>query len=334
MGLLDLLRRLGILRGGRRPRRRSPPIPPDVGHDTIELARRLGLPLSQVQATELAYQEFTIPKRSGGRRTIAAPQPALKGLQRRILRRLFSRLKSHPCATGFERGRSIVTNAAAHVRADVVVKMDLEDFFGSTEADRVRDYLRAIGWNADAADLLVRLCTHAGSLPQGAPTSPRLSNLVNYEMDARLAGLAGKLGGAYTRYADDITFSFRGADVSAASPTAARNPKTLQLGPPRGGVEGLLHACTASAIGLTKCIVADYGYRLHKKRKLHVRRRHQCQLVTGLVVNQQVALPRRTRRWLRAVAHRLQAGRDASLTPAQLAGWDALASMIETQAPR
>ena len=333
MGLLDLLRRLGILRSGQRRPRRRPQIPPEIGHDSGELARRLGLPLLQIQAAEVAYQEFTIPKRSGGQRSIAAPHPALKDLQRRILRRLLSRLKSQPAAMGFQPGRSIVSNAAAHVGADVLVKMDLKDFFGSTTADRVRDYFRAIGWNADAAELLVRLCTREGSLPQGAPTSPRLSNLVNCEMDARLSGLAGKLGGVYTRYADDITFSFRGADASAAGPMTARNPKTLQLGPPRDEAGALLHACTASAIGMTKHIVADYGYRLHQKRKLHIRRRHQCQLVTGLVVNERVALPRRTRRWLRAVAHRLQAGGEASLTPAQLAGWQALAAMIESQRP-
>src|SRR5262249_44280484 len=153
----------------------------------------------------------------------------LKTIQRRILRRLLGRLRCHPAATGFERGRSIVTNARAHVGKAVVVQMDLKDFFTSTTTRRVRKYFRKTGWNREAADLLIRLCTHQGGLPQGAPTSPRLSNLVNYRLDARLARLAGRrrlydprtgqrigsreIGAKYTRYADDLTFSFQSDDA-------------------------------------------------------------------------------------------------------------------------
>jgi len=126
---------------------------------------------------------------------------------------------------------------------------------------------------------------------------------VNYEMDARLSALAGRIGGVYTRYADDITFSF---------PSDAR----LSVG---------------IAIRATKRIVDEYGYRLHLKQKLSIRRRHQSQRVTGLVVNDRVALPRETRRRLRAIEHHLRAGREASLTPEQLAGWHALMAMIEKQ---
>ena len=86
--------------------------------------------------------------------------------------------------------------------------MDIQNFFPTTSANRVLAYLRAIGWDKHVAKLLATLCTYKGYLPQGAPTSPRLSNLVNFEMDARLHGLAYRAKAAYTRYADDITFSF------------------------------------------------------------------------------------------------------------------------------
>jgi RNA-directed DNA polymerase len=274
------------------------------GKTIKELARRLDESAETLLRTYPRYHTFTIPKRSGGTREIQAPKPALKELQRKILRRLLARLRSHPNVTGFERRQSIVTNARTHVGADVIVRMDVKDFFPSTSAERVYQYFRNIGWNKKAANLLVNLCTLDGALPQGAPSSPRLSNLVNYQMDARLAGLAKKIGASYTRYADDITFSFYDDN----------------------------HASVSLAIRYTKMILAEYGYRIHHKKKLHIRRRHQCQQVTGLVVNEKVALPRQTRRWLRAVKHHLTTGRPASLTPEQLTGWQALQYMIETQA--
>ena len=275
----------------------------DVGLDVAELARRLDMHEDELRAVSPSYREFDIPKRSGGSRRICAPEPHLKALQRRILRRVLGRLRCHACATGFERGYSIVSNAMHHAGQAVVVRMDLRDFFDNTAAKRVSKYLRAVGWNRQASKLLVALCTRKGGLPQGAPTSPRLSNLVNTRLDARLAGLARRLGAAYSRYADDLTFSFATDDPAA------------------------IH----TLIRMTKMIVADEGYALHQTRKLHIRRRHQQQMVTGLVVNDRVDLPRRTRRWLRAVEHHIETGRDATLTPAQLEGWRSLQSMIDCQ---
>jgi len=303
------LDRHGRRRERRRQRRaqRSTKRPPRrTGLGLMDLSRRLGLAVSDLQRTPVQYDEFTLPKRGGGVRRILAPRPRLKALQRRILRRLLGRLKAHPAATGFERGKSIVTNARVHAGAAVVLRMDIRDFFPSTQSARLRAYFGAIGWGSEAVLLLLKWCTCDGGLPQGAPTSPRLSNLVNYEMDARLEGLAAALGATYTRYADDITFSFR----------------RDQRGP------------VAGAIRSTKAILADYGYALHRKKKLSIRRRHQRQTVTGLVINDSVALPRETRRRLRAVRHRLATGRDATLTPQQLAGWDALESMIARQSGR
>lgn len=275
-----------------------------AGRTLEQLADWLQVNLDTLVNLEPTYNEFTIPKRSGGQRVISAPDAELKKIQRTILHRLLKRLKSHPNVTGFESRHSIVTNANAHVGSVVVLRMDIKDFFASTSAKRVGKFFSAIGWNRRVSNLLTKLCTHNNALPQGAPTSPRLSNLLNYPLDARLAGLASQHNAVYTRYADDITFSF---DVD--------DRKVIRL-----------------VIRMTKVMLEEFGYQIHHKKKLFIRRRHQQQKVTGLVVNERVALPRETRRWLRAVQHHHQTGRPATLTDQQLAGWQSLHNMIAVQA--
>jgi RNA-directed DNA polymerase len=269
--------------------------------DIEELAKRTGLTVSELRAARPTYRRVPVPKRSGGTRELLVPDDATKVLQRRLLRRVLARVPVHPAAHGFERGRSIVSNAAPHTGRTVVVRMDVIEFFGTTSVRRVRRLFRVLGWDAETAELLTRLTTHDGGLPTGAPTSPRLANLVNVLLDARLTGLAEALGARYTRYADDLTFSFDGDD----------------------------HAALVDLLGATRRIARAHGYRLHVERKLQIRRRHHRQTVTGLVVNERVALPRQRRRWLRAVEHRIYSGREATLTREQLTGWQALESMVE-----
>src|SRR5262249_53263261 len=143
-------------------------------------------------------------------------------------------------------------------------------------------------------------------LPQGAPTSPRLSNLVNWLLDSRIDRFVRRRKGSYTRYADDITISF---------------PKDY----PRR-VRG--------AIQRVRRLVQALAYRIHVRGKLRIVRSHEQQRVTGLVVNKKPQLPRAVRRRLRAVEHHLRLGLSATLTPAQLEGWRALCRMIEAQSQR
>ncbi len=327
MGFFDILKMIfGCCPSGPKLRKLNL-TPPDPGLGPEELARRLELPLDQMLSVGADYFHFDIPKRRGGKRGITAPNPALKQIQRRILRRLLNRLNTHSAAMGFEKHESIVTNALCHVGSEVVLRMDFIAFFNSTTVDRLRAYFYGIGWGKEATDILIRLCTHNGSLPQGAPTSPRLSNLINIEMDARLDGWAKKVGAIYTRYADDMTFSFAQLAYPLAITQRAQNPRTLEHISKRMEARHII----SSTIRMTKWVLAEYGYELHSKRKLNIRRRHQQQRVCGLVVNERVALPRKTRRWLRAVRHHIDNGRGATLTPKQLAGWDALEQMIATQ---
>jgi RNA-directed DNA polymerase len=157
--------------------------------DTPEAELRAWLGSRPMWTFGFEYTHFTIPKRRGGERTIEAPSDKLKSLQRRILHRLLNPLPVHAAATGFVRGRSIVDNARPHVASGVVINLDLADFFPTITVDRVAALFHALGWDAESSTILGRICTSDGHLPQGAPTSPAISNLVCRRMDARLAGL-------------------------------------------------------------------------------------------------------------------------------------------------
>ncbi|MBP7635249.1 RNA-directed DNA polymerase [Candidatus Ozemobacteraceae bacterium] len=276
------------------------------GNDLRELARRLGVSVEELTSIRPAYREIRVKKRSGGTRLLLEPSPELKKIQRCILHKLLKRLSSHESVHGFESGRSIVTNAQQHANKDLVICVDLKDFFQKTQVRRIREYFTFIGWNTDAADMLMHLTAWNGGLPQGAPTSPRLANLVNHALDARLEGLAKHHGGTYTRYADDLTFSF---------PTRKELPKKE----------------TGTFLEMVSRIVKENGYSMHGKEKLRVMTYARCQSVTGLVVNQKVDLPRRTRKWLRAVEHHRVTGKPATLSDEQLNGWRSLRQMIIDQ---
>lgn len=231
--------------------------------------------------------EFRIPKKDGGERILLAPHGKLMTVQRWILRHILDRAKPHACATGFVEGRSIVDNAQPHAGRAVVVRLDLKDFFPSIRFEQVRRVFQSLGYPYRVASVLAGLCTADGRLPQGAPTSPALSNLVCRNLDRRLAGLAGHHKFIYTRYADDLVFS-------------SNNEKLPKL------------------IPFFKQLIREEGFEVNE-RKISVMRRGQRQVVTGLVVNEEPNLPRRQRRLLRAALHRARtAGLHAVEWPAAL----------------
>ncbi len=286
-------------RGGRNAVRRALGIAPGVK----QLARRLDATPERLRGFSPFYREVRIPKRSGGVRVLHVPDANTKELQRRILRRVLARLKSHRAAYGFEAGRSIAHHAAQHTRRAIVLHFDVVDFFPSTRAERIEAMFLRLGWNREAAALLTKLTTYKGGLPQGAPTSPRLSNLVNAGLDAAIASRVGALRGRYSRYADDITVSFPEDHHHSVERTKSRVMHELCL----------------------------RGYRMHLRKKLSVRRAYQRQVVTGLVVNDKVALPRHLRRKLRAARHHIATGRPATWTEEQLRGWAAFEQMVRDQ---
>ena len=271
-----------------------------------ELVRRLDVKIEALRSVDKSYNQFSIPKKNGSPRQISAPNNDLKKLQRRILRRLLNRLPIARQATGFRKGVSFVDNARSHQNQKIAIKNDLVDFFPSISSTSVYGYFIRIGWSRPVAKLRAGLLCHDDRLPQDAPTSPAVSNLVAFSLDLELGRISQSKGGVYTRYADDITISFN------------TQPEDLNR-----------------FIGYCFNTIGKLGFTPHVGKNFSVRRFYRRQMVTGLVVNQKAQLPRETRRWLRAVEHRIQVIKDGdvlgnrpTLSHNQLEGWKSLQEMI------
>jgi RNA-directed DNA polymerase len=263
----------------------------------IRSSKQLGHFLLASDQGDGPYTRFSIPKRSGGERVICAPKKQLRWVQRQILEKILQPVPVHDAAHGFVCGRSTVTNAAPHLGATLLLKFDLQDFFPTVRMHRVLGLFTRLGYHAGAArfraddtsreiaPVLARLCCYTPDprlwgeavLPQGAPTSPAITNLICRRLDARLTGLAQRNQGTYTRYADDLTFSFRHQE--------------LDLGRFRWWVDQICH---------------QEGFLVHQD-KFRVIRRSQRQLVTGIVINDSLRVPRDERRRFRAILHNCRA---------------------------
>jgi retron-type reverse transcriptase len=244
-------------------------------------------------ATRIHYIQFEIPKKSGGMRTLSAPHRTMASAQEWILDNILSKLPTEEPAHGFIPERSILTNAQVHAGKGIVVNMDLEGFFPNITFPRVRSVFQRLGYSPCIATLLALICTECPrkkvtydgteyyvatgkrGLPQGACTSPALSNQVARRLDRRLSGLAKKLDLAYTRYADDMTFSA----------PAEFNDKVGYL------------------MARIRHIAQEEGFAINPK-KTRVLRQNTAQVVTGLVVNDVPGVPRETVKRLRAILHR------------------------------
>jgi RNA-directed DNA polymerase len=188
----------------------APPRPPSG--QARQLAEILGVDAGGLDSIRLGpryhYRPFRVAKPDGRERRLLAPSPALKRLQRALLSNYLDQIPVHPCATAYHPGASTVVNARRHARSRLIATVDLRDFFESTRAARVRRAFVEQGWRDEALQALMRLCVFRNGLPQGAPTSPCLSNLANVRLDERLLRLAQRSGAIYTRYGDDLTFSW------------------------------------------------------------------------------------------------------------------------------
>lgn len=155
------------------------------------------------------YCEFEIPKRTGGMRKISAPHGLMRELQTALQPKLQQIYEGHPSAHGFIPARSVVTNATPHAGRHWVLNVDLADFFPSINFGRIRGLFMAppFSMGPKAAAVMAQICIHGNGLPQGAPTSPVLSNFIAAALDRRLTRLAREHKCDYTRYADDLTFS-------------------------------------------------------------------------------------------------------------------------------
>ncbi len=289
-----------------------------LGHTEAQMSQ---LVIRSRVSTVSHYVRYEIPKRTSGMRTIYAPKKRLRELQRAINRELASKLPVSEHAHAFIKGHSVRTNAQAHVGRKIILQMDLANFFHSITAKRVRGLLISLGYSFDVADWLSELVTErertvegratgpvfVASGPricvQGAPTSPAIANAILHRMDRRLAALARWFGFAYTRYADDMTFS--GDDPKRAYGLAS----------------------------IARQVIEREGFKINRD-KTRVLRRRRRQIVTGVVVNDKPTLPRVEKRRLRAAVHHENAGKLSEEQSRKLSGKLGYLNMIDDQAAK
>ncbi|EPV2480616.1 retron St85 family RNA-directed DNA polymerase [Enterobacter ludwigii] len=162
-----------------------------------------------IYRADFRYKIYSIEKKGPEKkkRTIYQPSRELKALQGWVLRNILDKLSSSPFSMGFEKKQSILNNATPHMGANFILNIDLEDFFPSLTADKVFGVFYSLGYNRLISSSLTRICCYRNLLPQGAPSSPKLANLICSKLDYRIQGYAGSRGLIYTRYADDLTLS-------------------------------------------------------------------------------------------------------------------------------
>ena len=259
-----------------------------------ELAIDLDMPIKKltyllyVKGTANCYSTFSVAKRSGGERIICTPNEQLKAVQRKLAKLLQSRRNEMretgncPCVLshGFETKRDIFTNAKIHRNKRFVLNLDLEDFFGSIHFGRVVGYLeknKSFLLSHEVAVAIAQLCCYHGKLPQGAPTSPVLANMVCDVLDYRLLKIAKKYRVDYTRYADDLSFS-------------TNDPKFLE------NYDAFYHEVAGT--------IKRAGFMVNEK-KTRLQYRDSRQTVTGLIVNKIINIDRQYYKDTRAMADRL-----------------------------
>jgi RNA-directed DNA polymerase len=259
--------------------------------------------------TEL-YKKFEIPKKTGGARTISAPCPELKFLQKQLAKLLqecndeiekaanlkknlllkYKEPKKRSFSHGFKPGYSIVTNAICHRNKNLVLNIDLQDFFGSIHFGRIRGYFiknNNFKLNQKVATVIAQIASHENALPQGSPCSPIISNLIAHVLDIKLAKLAYTDKCTYSRYADDITFS---TNKKAFSENLAKctDPES--------------HSWIAGKV-LESTIKTSWFSINSKKTRLQYRDSRQT--VTGLTVNSKVNVHAEYHRTAKAMTHKL-----------------------------
>ncbi|WP_255350290.1 MULTISPECIES: retron St85 family RNA-directed DNA polymerase [unclassified Methanosarcina] len=222
---------------------------------------------------EKAYSTFKIPKKNGGLREINAPSKKMKNIQRWILNNILYKLNAGNLAHGFIPDRSILTNASIHVGQDLVLGIDIKDYFPSISFRSVYYIFKSAGYTKKIAWSLSDLCTYHWKLPQGAPTSPMLANLSTVDLDYEIDNYCTRRNFRYSRYADDIT-------ISGSYKLPMHKQKIIE-------------------------IIERNGFVINEE-KTRVLSRGSQQKVTGLVVNDKVSIGRRKKKILRAIVHNIQ----------------------------
>lgn len=234
------------------------------------------------------YSTFFVRKRRGGRRELCIPGDGLKVIQQKLVQVFTAVYRPHNSVHGFVTQRSVATNAQMHERQSWVLNVDLEDFFPSINFGRVRGLLMAkpYGLPANIATIVAQLCCRNRQLPQGAPTSPIVSNMICAQLDSQLSLLARRYKSIYTRYADDITFSRSSVifPASLAARDVSASPPITILGP------------------ILQATIEANGFKVNPL-KIRLQSTHERQEVTGLKTNTRVNVSREFTHRIRAMIH-------------------------------
>ena len=282
-----------------------------------------GITVSKLSSLNASYQEVLIRKKTGGTRKLLIPNDELKDTQKSFAEFINQRFKKkmHPACHSYRKHKSILSNAIAHLSCSVLVKLDIKDYFQSITFEQVKNTLE-LGLNSidfhpefdfiveygkdnltniqgylgtkEAQEVLKKLVYSDNGLPQGAPTSPVISNLVLSNFDKEVYALVTSLNGAYTRYSDDITISFK-EDSSQK---------------------------VAQVIKFVEAKLAENGFKLNKKKgKINVLRPHQAQRICGVTINSgKPTISRKQRRLIRAAQHNAKQSKPTTFTEDQIKG--------------
>lgn len=251
---------------------------PARGHDLsiTDLSLVIGvsprLLTSFIHAPQNHYRKYEIGKRGGGKRTINSPRTFLKVVQYFILDYFLFRLQSHEICHSFQKSKSILTNSLPHINKNYVANIDIKDFFPSITQEMVISLLKRNEFGEQLSKTISRIVTLHNALPQGAPTSPIISNAILYNIDRDLMEFALPLGLSVTRYADDITIS-------------GDNKENI-----------------IKAIVFIEEALRRLGLLINDK-KTRIASKGGQQKVTGIVVNEVAQPPRKFRKQIRAMFH-------------------------------
>ena len=235
------------------------------------------------------YQHFSIAKGPNKVRMISAPDERLKFLQRKLTNKLTELYRPRNPVHGFVAERSVKTNAQAHLHRRFVVNIDLKDFFPTITQKRVDGMLLSLGIDDRVVEIIAQICCNNGHLPQGAPSSPVLSNMICFRLDKMLMGIAKEARCIYTRYADDISFS-------SHQPPSTLFEATL---PPTGRFSPDLLASEL------RNVIQQNGFAVNPD-KAHYADRHSRRIVTGIKVNELLNVDRRYIRNIRAALYSVE----------------------------
>lgn len=250
------------------------PVILDLNHLSHLLGLKEGIVASMIHSSESFYREFKIPKKRGGYRDIVTPYQSLLEAQQWITEHILSKFKVHDAAHAYVKKRNVAMNAMKHIGCDEMFKIDLKDFFPSIKIPRVRELFNRVGYTKAVAGYLAKLCCLNDSIPQGAATSPMISNIILNSLDRRLYILSKNIGVKYSRYADDLVFSG----------------------------EHIPHEFASSVVKN----IEDYGFNVNIVKSRHYKSQ-QRKMITGIVVgDDNIRLPKVKRREIKKEVHYLK----------------------------